>query len=506
MLGFGNGFVNWAEQHVPSGLAAVTLATSPFWMSGVEALRKDGERLSRGALWGLILGFSGILVLVWPDLHLGNAAGLQFTLGVIALQAACLGWAIGSSYSKRHPHGSSVIAATAVQMLFGGLMMLLAGTLVGEWPRVHLEGRGLWALVYLLFVGSIGGFVLVRLRAAASAGGHRLSLRVCQSADRCGVGGARPGRTVHRTHGRRHVDRLCRHGPGAHAETGGPYRHRRHGVPCVRHSSTMSRLPSVSALTANSVGWGFFLCTDKSVRTGRGGDYLALTLADATGQIVARAFDNVDRLREEFEVGEFVKAQGRANQFNGRLQFLIENIRRVMAGPDSQDRRDGFREDALVPSAPRPIDEMWDELQQVVSAVGNPHLKTLLARIVADHEAALRLWPAARVVHHAYRGGFLEHILTMAEAGRMLAVLYGANADLVVTGAILHDIGKLQELEYDTATTYTRDGNMIGHITLGAIMVHDACRAISRLPRRVAFAGPASYRVPSRGTRVGLSG
>jgi 3'-5' exoribonuclease len=244
----------------------------------------------------------------------------------------------------------------------------------------------------------------------------------------------------------------------------------------------MSRLPSVSTLTANSVGWGFFLCTDKSVRTGRGGDYLALTLADATGQIVARALDNVDRLREVFEVGEFVKAQGRANKFNGRLQFLIENIRRVMAGPDSQDRRDGFREDALVPSAPRPIDEMWQELQQVVSAVGNPHLKTLLARIVTDHETALRLWPAARVVHHAYRGGFLEHILTMAEAGRMLAVLYGANADLVVTGAILHDIGKLQELEYDTATTYTRDGNMIGHITLGAIMVNDACRAISGFP------------------------
>ena len=159
MIGFGNGFVNWAEQHVPSGLAAVTLATSPFWMSGVEALRRDGERLSRGALAGLILGFSGILVLVWPDLRLGDAAGLQFTLGVIALQVACLGWAIGSSYSKRHPHGASVFAATAVQMLLGGLMMLLAGTLLGEWPRVHLEGRGLWALTYLVFVGSIGGFV-----------------------------------------------------------------------------------------------------------------------------------------------------------------------------------------------------------------------------------------------------------------------------------------------------------------------------------------------------------
>jgi 3'-5' exoribonuclease len=244
----------------------------------------------------------------------------------------------------------------------------------------------------------------------------------------------------------------------------------------------MTRLPPVSALTAQSVGWGFFLCADKSVRTGRGGDYLALTLADATGEVVGRAFDNVERLREEFDAGEFVKVQGRANIHNGRLQFLVENIRRVMTGPDSQDRRDGFREDGLVPSAPRPIDEMWRELRQVVDAVGNTHLKTLLARIVEDHETALRLWPAARVVHHAYRGGLLEHILTMAEAGRMLAVLYGANADLVVTGAILHDIGKLQELQYDTTTTYTRDGNMIGHISLGSIMVHEACRAIAGFP------------------------
>ena len=239
----------------------------------------------------------------------------------------------------------------------------------------------------------------------------------------------------------------------------------------------MTRLPSVSALTANSTGWGFFLCTDKSARTGRGGDYLALT-----GEVVARVFDNVDRLREEFDAGEFVKVQGRANLHNGRLQFLVENIRRVMAGPDSQDRRDGFREDTLVPSAPRPVDEMWRELQQVVGAVGDAHLRALLQRIVAEHEAALRLWPAARVVHHAYRGGLLEHILTMTEAGRMLAVLYGANADLVVAGAVLHDIGKLQELEYETATSYTRDGNMIGHIALGSIMVHDACRAIAEFP------------------------
>ncbi len=159
MIGVGNGFVNWAEQYVASGLAAVILATSPFFMSGVEALRADGERLTRRTLAGLVVGFSGILVLVWPDVRLGGAAGLQFLMGVIVLQLACLGWALGSSYSKRHPHGASVFGATAVQMLLGGLMMLAAGTLLGEWDGVNFQGRGAWAIVYLTLVGSIGGFV-----------------------------------------------------------------------------------------------------------------------------------------------------------------------------------------------------------------------------------------------------------------------------------------------------------------------------------------------------------
>ena len=159
MIGFGNGFVNWAEQSVPSGLAAVVIATSPFFMAGVEALRTDGERLSRRGLAGLVLGFVGIIVLVWPDLRFNDAGGTQFVLGLLALQGACLAWAVGSSYSKRHPHGDSVIGATAVQMLFGGLIMLVAGTLIGEWGLVSLHGRGVAALAYLTVVGSIGGFV-----------------------------------------------------------------------------------------------------------------------------------------------------------------------------------------------------------------------------------------------------------------------------------------------------------------------------------------------------------
>jgi len=245
------------------------------------------------------------------------------------------------------------------------------------------------------------------------------------------------------------------------------------------------RLPSVANLPVNAAGWGFFLCTEKSMRMGRGGEYVAAILQDATGELVSRVLDNVDRLKDEFEAGEFVKAQGRLVAFNGRSQFQIDSIRRVMLAADSQDRREGFREDLLVPTAPRPVEEMWAELHELVAGVGNPHLRSLLTAIVSANAEKLKVWPAARTVHHAYRGGFLEHVVKVAEIGRSLAVQYGADADLVIAGALLHDIGKLQELDYDITTSYTRDGNLIGHITLGVMHVADAIRRLPDFPEAV---------------------
>lgn len=91
-------------------------------------------------------------------------------------------------------------------------------------------------------------------------------------------------------------------------------------------------------------------------------------------------------------------------------------------------------------------------------------------------------WPAALTVHHAYAGGLLEHILKVAEVGQSVAAAYGADPDLVLAGAVLHDIGKLDELQHDEVTTYTRDGNLIGHITLGVMIVRDAAAAIPGFP------------------------
>jgi drug/metabolite transporter (DMT)-like permease len=159
MLVLGNGGVVWAELFVPSGLAAVIAATSPFWMAGVEALRSDGERMTRPTAIGLALGFLGIIVLIWPELASGAPGGRGFVLGVIALQVACFGWSAGSSYSKRHGRSENVFMATAAQMLAGGVMMLAIGTLHGEWATFAFSTRSAIAFGYLSTIGAIGGFV-----------------------------------------------------------------------------------------------------------------------------------------------------------------------------------------------------------------------------------------------------------------------------------------------------------------------------------------------------------
>jgi len=159
LLVLGNGGVVWAEQYVPSGLAAVMVAASPFWMTGYEAFRSDGEPLTVRVTTGLVVGLLGIVLLVWPDLQSAGSGARGFLAGVIALQIACVGWTIGSSYSRRHARDENVLSTTAAQMLAGGVMMLAIGTATGEWRALHFVPRTTTALVYLTTVGAIGGFV-----------------------------------------------------------------------------------------------------------------------------------------------------------------------------------------------------------------------------------------------------------------------------------------------------------------------------------------------------------
>jgi len=244
----------------------------------------------------------------------------------------------------------------------------------------------------------------------------------------------------------------------------------------------MARLSKIRELDGSSSGTGFFLCARKERRTGRGGPFLVLLLQDTTGEIAAKVFQEVESADASFDVGEFVAVQGKGNLFNGKLELIIDKIRRVI--PD--DAKVGFREEDCIPCSPRDADEMWRELEGRIASVEQPQIRELLSRIAAENAERLRIWPAARQVHHAYRSGLLEHLLKIMEIAVFLADAYGARRDLVIAGALLHDIGKLRELSYDVAIDYSLEGNLIGHIVIGAGMARDAIRAIPDFPPELA--------------------
>lgn len=154
LLGVGNGAVVWAEQWVPSGMAALLVATSPFWAAALARIEGDGERVGLRGLLGMAVGFGGLAMLVGPQLFGAELNG-KYLLGVAIIQVGCFFWQAGSLYAKRRPTGVSPLMASSVQMLWAGLILTLAGTLIGEWGAMRFSGRSAGALLYLVVFGSI---------------------------------------------------------------------------------------------------------------------------------------------------------------------------------------------------------------------------------------------------------------------------------------------------------------------------------------------------------------
>jgi 3'-5' exoribonuclease len=245
----------------------------------------------------------------------------------------------------------------------------------------------------------------------------------------------------------------------------------------------VARLPQATAIDGSSAGSSFFLCVKKERRTGRSGPFLVLQLQDTSGSIDAKVFQDVDALGAQFDAGEFVLVQGKGNVFNQRVELVVDRVRRVIPA----DAAAGFREEDCIPCAPRPVDEMWSELEARVASVEHVMLRDLLTRIMARHRDRLRVWPAARQVHHAYRSGLLEHVLKIMEVGLGVADAYGMRRDLIIAGALLHDIGKLDELTYELSTDYSTEGNLIGHIVIGVGMLKDELRGFPEFPPDLAL-------------------
>ena len=236
--------------------------------------------------------------------------------------------------------------------------------------------------------------------------------------------------------------------------------------------------PYVNELAPNQVVQTSFLVHSKEIRQKKSGEfYLSLLLADRTGELDAKMWDNVNEVLDHFERDDFVKVKGLVQVFHNRPQMTIHKLRRM---DDSEiEFIDYF------PSSRRDPDAMWAELRGLVDGIANPHLKALLEAMVSDEEIAARYRraPAAKQIHHAFLGGLLEHVLSLCALARATAPNYPhVDCDLLLTGMILHDIGKIYELNYERGFSYSNEGQLLGHIHIGVRMVTDKLRGLPDFP------------------------
>jgi 3'-5' exoribonuclease len=236
--------------------------------------------------------------------------------------------------------------------------------------------------------------------------------------------------------------------------------------------------PYVKELEPNRVITTSFLVHSKEIRQKKTGElYLSLLLGDRTGELDAKMWDNVSEVIDTFDRDDFVKVKGLIQVFHNRPQMTIHKVRRM---DDSEIEFGDY-----FPSSKRDPDAMWNELRGIVSGVGNAHLKALLDALLDDPDVAVRYRraPAAKTIHHAYLGGLIEHVLSLCTLAQAIGPHYAnVDRDLLLTGIVLHDIGKIHELNYERGFSYSNDGQLIGHINIALRMVADKLHGLPGFP------------------------
>ncbi len=238
--------------------------------------------------------------------------------------------------------------------------------------------------------------------------------------------------------------------------------------------------PYVADLQPNQVVTGIFLVQNKDIRQKKTGEpYLSLILSDRTGELDAKMWDNAEEVMETFGRDDFVKTRGLVQVHQNRMQLAIQKLQKV------DEKTVEFAD--FFPASKRDPAEMFVELRQTVDAFTNADLKALANAILNDAEIArlVKIAPAAKSMHHAYLGGLLEHMLSMCALARFTAPHYEVDLDLVLTGVLLHDIGKIYELSYDRGFGYTIPGHLLGHMFIGLRMLDEKLAGLPDFPRKL---------------------
>ena len=226
----------------------------------------------------------------------------------------------------------------------------------------------------------------------------------------------------------------------------------------------------------------FFLVLLKQQRTTKTNKpYLNVIMGDKTGQLEGRIWEPGDpRIAKDFERGDIVKARGSASRFDDRLQMKIDQLR--LAQPGESDKAD------LLPSTTYDVASLWKQLLGFVESFTNADLKRLLSTMLEDPALAqaYREAPAAKQLHHAWLGGLLEHVISLCTLADRVAPHYPMiDRDLLMTGVILHDIGKVRELSWEIGFEYTVEGSLLGHIQIGTALAERTMDSLPAFPPKL---------------------
>jgi 3'-5' exoribonuclease len=241
------------------------------------------------------------------------------------------------------------------------------------------------------------------------------------------------------------------------------------------------KTPSVKDLTTEQAITGFFLVHEKEVRnTNAGKPYLRMELGDRSGTIEARMWDQFEAFAKGVSRDDFVKVQARVEIYRNRPQLSLQQFR--LAKPEEIDLAD------FLPYTPYNVEDMYKQLLAYAEEIKNSWLKKLVTKIFSDPQVAVRFKraPAAKVMHHAYLGGLLEHVVGLCGLAKQVAAHYPElDVDLLLMAAMLHDVGKLEELCYERSVSYTTEGQLLGHIVMELETVTKAMESIEGFPDKL---------------------
>jgi len=224
-----------------------------------------------------------------------------------------------------------------------------------------------------------------------------------------------------------------------------------------------------------------YLVKQKRLGTTRKGDpFLSLTLADRTGEMEGRVWEGAERLSSLFHEGEIIEVEGSISSYRGQIQITISDLKILKSDLDP---------DIFIESGPKDISGMMQSLRAIIRGVKNVHLRALNDSFLSDRQfvSLFRKAPAAKNFHHGYLGGLLEHTLSVCRMAGQVAEHYPElDRDLLITGAFLHDTGKIRELKFGLKIDYSNEGRLIGHVVLSTMMVDEKLRVIKNFPRELA--------------------